>query len=478
MRARTSARALTRRINEQFLMFGLSGLFLFLATAIYLSWHNQFLDFLTVSISAPLLLLLIGSFSLRRISQSHDEIEGQLCGIADAPEKMSELRLIPSKSVLASGWNQLLTCVQQQQAWNGVERRLSEAMHTQQSHRWESMFHCLPDGVATCDENGLLMQVNVAFATIIGNDDTSRLIGKPLVQLIGNLLDGPSREKLDQVVLSNATQTLELFKTSNPADGVLRLTARATQDLDSSVKGSIWTIRDVTQLKLAERAREDFVFTATHELRTPLANIRAYSETLATATDIPIEQQNNFYNIINSEANRLSRFIDELLNISQMEAGAITIQKHELQLERILTEVFELQNPLALKKNLKFEHSISPKLPRICADKEKLAAALANLVGNAMKYTPENGRVHIRVESDEQRVFFHVEDSGFGIASDEIAKLGTKFYRSNDPRIQEQPGSGLGLTFVQEVARLHGGTLAITSELNQGSCFTLEIPLR
>ena len=72
----------------------------------------------------------------------------------------------------------------------------------------------------------------------------------------------------------------------------------------------------------------------------------------------------------------------------------------------------------------------------------------------------------------------HVEDSGYGIASDEIAKLGTKFYRSNDPRIQEQPGSGLGLTFVQEVARLHGGTLAITSELNQGSCFTLEIPLR
>ena len=135
------------------------------------------------------------------------------------------------------------------------------------------------------------------------------------------------------------TQVVELQRSNDLTQGAWRLSRIAQTGDNCNPTDSIWTLRDVTQQKLAEKAREQFVFTATHELRTPLANIRAYSETLASATDIPVEQQQSFYNTINNEATRLARFVDELLNISQMEAGAITIQKHEVQLERLLSEI-------------------------------------------------------------------------------------------------------------------------------------------
>jgi len=161
-----------------------------------------------------------------------------------------------------------------------------------------------------------------------------------------------------------------------------------------------------------------------------------------------------------------------------MEAGAITIEKHEVELDRLLNEILESQRPLATEKKQVFNLIIAPKLPKILADKDKLVAALSNLVSNAIKYTPEEGKVTVRVDSDASRILFMVEDSGIGISPEDLPKLGEKFYRSKDTRVQVIVGSGLGLAFSQEIARLHGGTISIRSELNQGSCFTLEIPLR
>jgi signal transduction histidine kinase len=130
-----------------------------------------------------------------------------------------------------------------------------------------------------------------------------------------------------------------------------------------------------------------------------------------------------------------------------------------------------------LEKNQTFEFAIPPKLPKIIADKDKLAAALTNLIGNAIKYTPDGGKVSVRVEAESHRIRFLVEDSGFGISPEELPKLCSKFFRSSDSRVQSLVGSGLGLAFTQEVARLHGGSVTIQSQLNQGSCFTLELPL-
>jgi PAS domain S-box-containing protein len=472
-------RSLTQRISEQYLLFGLSGLFCFTVTAIYLSWHGSFLKSIPATVGIPLCLLLFGSFVLRRTSRWHENIERQLVRFANASNhSVSDLRPLPATDSLAAGWNQLLARVHEHSAWNGVERRLSEAVHTQQAKRWGVVFQNLTDGIAVCDADGRIIQLNRAFATLLKRADSKTLVGMDILELLTTQTDEASQEKIRGMSSNQAMQVVEIQRSSDLANGVWRLSRSMIASEGSDPTDSIWTLRDVTQQKLAEKAREQFVFTATHELRTPLANIRAYSETLSLADDIPVEQQQSFYNTINNEATRLARFVDELLNISQMEAGAITIQKHEVQLERLLDEILDSQRPLATEKKQSFDLTVAPKLPKVLADKDKLAAALTNLVSNAIKYTPEGGKVSVRVDADASRVLFFVEDSGIGINPEELPKLCTKFFRSSDERVQAIVGTGLGLAFVQEVARLHGGNVSIRSQLNQGSCFTLELPIR
>jgi len=477
-------RSLTRRLSEQYLLYGLSGLFLFTVTAIYFSIQGTLLNSLAITAGIPLGLLLFGSFALRRTSRWHENIERQLTRFANGTNhSVAELRPLPTTDPLAAGWNQLLTRVQEHSAWNGVDRRLSEAIHTQQAKRWELVFQNLTEGIAVCDSEGRIIQLNRAFATLLNRADAKTLVGLDIVELLCEQADESSLIRIHELTNNHVSQVVEIHRSSDlaqgdHAQGVHRLNRIVLSGESVNPAESIWTLRDITQQKLAEKAREQFVFTATHELRTPLANIRAYSETLASAGDIPVEQQQSFYNIINSEATRLARFVDELLNISQMEAGAITIDKHEVQLDRMLDELLDSQRPSANEKKQTFDIAIAPKLPKLMADKDKLIAALTNLVSNAIKYTPEGGKIAVRVDSDATRLLFMVEDSGIGISAEDMPKLCSKFFRSSDQRVQSVVGTGLGLALSQEVARLHGGHLSIRSQLNQGSCFTLELPLR
>ncbi len=242
-------------------------------------------------------------------------------------------------------------------------------------------------------------------------------------------------------------------------------------------QGFLWCFRDITQQRIADESRNQFVFTATHELRTPLANIKAYADTLAEADELGVEDQKRFYNIISNEATRLARFVDELLDVSQLEFGTVLAARSETDIERMIQETIENLRPQLLQKELKFETRLAPKIPSLVVDKDKLIAALVNLLGNAIKYTPEQGTVRLIVEPGDASLDFHVEDTGIGISPEELPRISQKFFRSQDARVQSLVGSGLGLAYVQEVARLHGGKLSIKSQIDKGSRFTLTIPL-
>jgi len=469
---------LARHLCNQYLLFSMVGLLTFFAIVVYICVQLPRLDLVAASMMIPCVVFYIGSIVFKRSVYWLSELESQITHFAEPTAGVEVLKPIPSTSNLANGWNQLLAKVQQQEVWNGVERRLSESFNAQQVKRWEAIFQQLSDGVVLCDDAGLIVESNRAFSNLVGAADPNRLVGQPLVDSIKPLIHDPeSIDVVEQMVVGPASQVGEVRLSDRLEDGVWRVSMRRSNQESLGHGAMVWTIRDVTQPRLAERAREQFVMTATHELRTPLANIRAYAETLTTGTDIDVDQQQDFFNVINNEATRLARFVDELLNVSQMEAGAITVQKHEIYLDRLMSELIEQQRPLSAEKSQCLEYIAPPKLPRIRGDKDKLAGAISNLVGNAIKYTPNGGSVKIRIESDPNQFYIHVEDTGYGISKDDIAKLGSKFYRSSDERIQNLAGNGLGLAFVQEVVRLHGGRLQIRSEINVGSCFTLEIPI-
>ena len=232
----------------------------------------------------------------------------------------------------------------------------------------------------------------------------------------------------------------------------------------------------MTQQKLAEKMRDQFIDTATHELRTPLSNIKAYAETMVTCDTIDVEEQKEFCNIINSEVTRLARFVDDLLSISSMEMGSLNIDKQKVETARLFAEVLDKVEPLMQQKDITFFAELPEKMREVRLDKDKFIAVLVNLLGNAAKYTPTGGRVTLRVRLDDAQLQVAVEDSGVGIAEEELPKVFEKFFRSADPRVQDETGTGLGLSLANEVMRMHGGEITVKSELNQGSTFTVSIP--
>jgi signal transduction histidine kinase len=160
-----------------------------------------------------------------------------------------------------------------------------------------------------------------------------------------------------------------------------------------------------------------------------------------------------------------------------MELGSLSLNKQVTDLTRMLNEVLAKVRPQMAEKGLTFEVAFPEKMPEPELDKDKISAVLVNLLGNAVKYTPEEGAVIFRVNATDKQIELSIKDTGVGISPEELPKVFEKFFRSQDPRVQEQTGTGLGLALAHEVVRLHGGRIEIESEINKGSTFTVLLPL-
>ncbi|HUG89653.1 MAG TPA: ATP-binding protein [Planctomycetaceae bacterium] len=469
--------SVTRRLIEQYFMFGLACLFFCVAVCVVLAWRGSLTSLVPAAVVLPLAILLVGGLVLRRSLGLVATIEEQLGRIAAVSSPVEhDLRPIAASDPLADGWNALLERFAGQASLGDLEARLSRALGGFHEQRFEQVFNTLSDGVAVTDAAGVIRFGNRSLAAVLRLPGGESVEGRDLYELLER--EGSPDGCGERLRRQSGPAPMSIPCGPNLEDGVLRV-SRAPLAGDGAEAGTlVWTVRDVTQQKLADEMRSQFVFTATHELRTPLANIRAYAETLSLEEGIDVEKQKEFCNIINAEATRLGRFVDELLNISQMEAGALTLARHETDVERLLSEVIEHVQPQMRQKGMDFEPLLPPKLPKLQIDKDKVAAALVNLLGNAVKYTPDGGRVRLQVEASLEHVSFHVEDSGYGIAPDELPHVFDQFFRSGDARVRQTTGSGLGLAFTREVARLHGGRVGVHSELNKGSKFTMTLPVR
>ena len=341
---------------------------------------------------------------------------------------------------------------------------------------WEarsSLLDALAEGIMLTDHADTIRYLNHGCQTLFETTTTS-LSGANWTHLFW-----PDEKELhDHFEQVKTRSTFDLLrKNAGGETRVLRCQRRPYRNESGEKQGHIWTIRDITQQRLAEETRENFLATATHELRTPLANIHAYAESLTVADDIDPESQKKFYNIIQAEAARLTKLINDLLDVNRMQAGSFSLDLHETDLSRLVEEAAEKVKAQSQEKHLDFRVDISPKLPKVMVDKNKLVSALVNLLGNAMKYTPDHGRVSFAVDANAQQLEFVVTDTGIGIAPEELSHVFDKFFRSDDERVRDIPGSGLGLAFTQEVARLHGGDVEVASVLNKGTTFRLTLPL-
>lgn len=440
---------------------------------------QESLEYLPWLLGAPALVVVFGGALLVREVRPLEEVDGQLRQAAVVPPG-APLALTPlaTAGAAALGWRRIREAVEGGPSGlepaGDLQTRLETAAATYQQSQFEAILQHLAEGVAVTDAEGRIRFANAAVAALLDEQhDPEALLGAPLVDQLARDAADDAQDQLAQW-LAGGGPSLAPLQAPFRSDRVYRV-ERAPLPTDDG--GCVWTLRDVTQQRLAEQSRDQFIDTATHELRTPLANIKAYAEMLATADEIDVEQQKEFCNIINAEVTRLARFVDDLLSISSMEVGTLTVDLHTVDLQRLFDEVADKMRPLLEQKQLAFSVVLPPKLQEAKLDKDKIAAVLVNLLGNAAKYTPSGGRVTLRVSIEERTLRIAVEDTGLGVEAEELPRLFEKFFRSKDPRVQAETGTGLGLSLAREVVRAHGGDICAESVMNEGSTFTVWLPL-
>ncbi len=237
------------------------------------------------------------------------------------------------------------------------------------------------------------------------------------------------------------------------------------------------TVRDVTRLKEYEKLKSDMISLMSHELRTPITSINGFAELLMNDETIPAESR-EFLSIINSESQRLSRMINTFLTVTQLEAAdKQEVLKIPLKLDDVVRETLASLQPTAKKKRIRLIEQPSQRLPPVAADRSLITQVVTNLVGNAIKYSPERTTVTVSTALEADTVRLCVEDRGYGIPPESVDRVWEKFYRvARDGQEKDEESTGLGLSFVREVVEQHGGTVTLESEVGRGSKFSFTLP--
>ena len=238
--------------------------------------------------------------------------------------------------------------------------------------------------------------------------------------------------------------------------------------------GFIIVAHDVTETMRYEELRKEFVANVSHELRTPLTVIKGYVETLqdGAVDDRPRAMQ--YLATVQKHTQQLTNLVNDLLNLSRLDATAAIANPTHVSLQRIARRVADLHAPAAQRENHGL--TVHAGAAAVLGDSEQLERAVSNLVENAIKYTREGGKVDIVVHSDGAQAIVEVTDNGIGIAADDVPRIFERFYRADRSRSREMGGTGLGLSIVKHIVQAHGGTIDVTSAPGQGSTFRMTFP--
>jgi two-component system phosphate regulon sensor histidine kinase PhoR len=257
------------------------------------------------------------------------------------------------------------------------------------------------------------------------------------------------------------------------------ISTRGPSDLARTAVPSPVPARDADRLGEINRLKNEFISTVSHELRTPLASIKAYIELLIDGEAQDEAAKREFYEVIQNEANRLGRMIDNILNISRIESGLVKVDRRPLCITGIVRDAIEVTLPQAQRKQIALRSELTPAGYQASADRDMLYQATLNLIGNAVKFTPAGGTVTVETAVDPARrkVIARVRDTGVGIPQKDLPYIFDKFYRADAGKAMAH-GSGLGLSLVRHVVEsVHGGRVLVESSVGKGSCFGFELDL-
>lgn len=338
-------------------------------------------------------------------------------------------------------------------------------------NRLESVLFAMEEAVFAGDENGRVSLMNRAAQIIAFGVSHQDAAGRMLNEVI------PHREfeeKLKETRASGQTQALEL-ELDAPDSRTFAVVITPIKDLEGYLTGLVVVLRDVTRFKELERMKISFLNTVSHELRTPMTSIRAFSE-LMQKKQVAQEKMSEWAGIIFEEARRLGRLIDDLLDVSRIEAGKkLSINRRSVEILPLIRKTAALFQKDAATHPLNIEAEKGPETAEL--DPDRLEQILANLLSNAIKYSPKGGPVTLRLSPLENGwLRMEVADSGVGLTEVDRLRIWDKFYRAESKENVGIGGTGLGLSITRYLVEQHGGRVGVDSQLGKGSCFWLEMP--
>ncbi len=286
------------------------------------------------------------------------------------------------------------------------------------------------------------------------------------------------RELLYASLESSDQVAVDLFQQQWPARRDLHLFSTPVRGPSGEEYGRLFAFRDVTHEREVDRMKTEFVSLVSHELRTPLTSIKGYVDLLLEGEvgDLA-EEQREFLEIVGSNAQRLVALINDLLDISRIEAGKIELSRTPVVLAPLIEGIARSFRPQIEAKQQQLTQEVAPDLPAVWADHDRLTQIITNLLSNAHKYTPAGGRIRIAAAQTGDMIRIDVQDSGIGLSEEEQSRLFSRFYRARNRTTQEVGGTGLGLTITRSLIEMHGGTITVESEPGQGATFGFTMPI-
>jgi two-component system sensor histidine kinase VicK len=351
-------------------------------------------------------------------------------------------------------------------AFNEMASRLDENLSDieAEKNKVEAILSQMTDGVVAFDMDGCVIHMNIAAKEYLGKEVESF---EAFTSLIAPDLS------MESITYLDAKRVVER---EIPFEGrTLRALFTPYSDDEEKNGGIVVVLQDITKQSKLENARREFVANVSHELRTPITTIKSYAETLIDMAEN--EEDVQFVKVIDSEADRMARIVTDLLALSKLDNSSYKMDKNVFDLSEMTKGVVDKMKLDARHHGLEIFYKKDGDTSRFFGDRDKMERVVTNIVSNAVKYTPEGGRIKVVCGAKYAEAYITVEDNGIGIPKADLPRIFERFYRVDKARSRESGGTGLGLAIAKELCEMHGGKIKIDSEEKKGTKVTITLPM-
>lgn len=403
--------------------------------------------------------IVLGYFIARSITEPINDLTIKTERMASGDfDQLVEVKSTDEIGELASMFNYLR-----------LELKGSITKLTREKNRLDIMFANMVDGVMLVDRTGDIVHANQVMSNIM-DIPYNELLNYNYDDMIINLESDYTLDYIKEKDLDHDEYNIEINSS------VYSLRYGLIKDEMGDVDGMIVAFQDITEQQKLDNMRKEFVADVSHELKTPITNIKSYAETLLSA-EVEDDMRKTFLTVIDDECDRMARIVRELLQLSNFDAEKVAWKKENIRLNEFIDRVyFKIKISAEEKKQIITINKCDREID-IFADKDGLEQVLLNILTNAIKYTEDGGRIELNTIKSGENVIISISDNGIGIPESDLKRIFERFYRVDKARARELGGTGLGLPIAKHIVESHGGNISIKSKYKEGTTIDILLPI-